>query len=69
MLGPEFASCWLKIARAEEHVNLVKTELRTWVESKPYVVSRKRNADGSRHSIFVEITNQTAAGRLVRRYR
>lgn len=54
MLGPEFANCWLKIGRAEEHANTFYRELKTWVDGDPYVIRRKLNADGSRHSLVVE---------------
>jgi hypothetical protein len=53
MFGPEFASCWLKLGRAEEHADSLKTGLLAWKNSNPYVVSRKASADGSRHSIVL----------------
>lgn len=54
MLGPEFASCWLKLGRAEEHAKILYAELKAWVDSDPYVIGKKVNADGSRHSLFIE---------------
>jgi len=54
MLGPEFASCWLKLGRAQEHADTFYRELKTWVDSDPYVIGKKVNADGSRHSNFIE---------------
>jgi hypothetical protein len=54
MLGPEFASCWLKLGRAEEHANTFYRELKTWVDSDPYVIGKKVNTDGSRHSNFIK---------------
>jgi hypothetical protein len=54
MFGPEFASCWLKLGRAEEHANTFYDELRTWVDTDPYIIRKKVNADGSRHSLFIE---------------
>ena len=39
MLGPEFASCWLKLGRAEEHANTFYTELKTWVDGDPYQIA------------------------------
>ncbi len=54
MLGPEFASCWVKIGRSEEHANAFYSELKAWVDSDPYVIGKKVNADGSRHSVFIE---------------
>jgi hypothetical protein len=55
MIGPEFASCWLKIGRAEEHLNSFKTEFPEWDHKHPYVISRKCNAEGSRHSLVIDI--------------
>src|SRR5208282_3855961 len=57
MVGPEFASCWLKIGRAEEHFQAFQTEHDAWVDTSPYQVVRKRNADGSRHSLLAEVNN------------
>ena len=54
MLGPEFASCWLKLGRAEEHANTFCRELKAWVDSDPYVIGKKVNTDGSRHSNFIK---------------
>lgn len=54
MLGPEFAHCWLKLGRAEEHANTFYSELKTWVDGDPYVIGKKVNADGSRYSNFIK---------------
>jgi len=54
MLGPEFASCWLKLGRAEEHANTFYSELKAWVDSDPYVIGKKVNADSTRYSSFIE---------------
>jgi hypothetical protein len=56
MIGPEFASCFLKLGRAEEHFNTIKAELIEWKERNPYIVSKQCDAQGSRHSLIVEIT-------------
>lgn len=55
MVGPEFSSCWLKLGRAEEHFNTFKAEIVAWLQGQPYVVSRKSDAEGRRHSLVVEI--------------
>ena len=57
MIRPEFASCFLKLGRAEEHFNTIKAELIEWKDREPYVVSRQCDAQGSRHSLSVEITH------------
>src|ERR1035438_7303907 len=65
MLGPEFASCWLKILRAEEHAATLEREVGEWKNSNPYASSIKCNADGSRHSVFITInTGQSLMDRL-----
>src|ERR1022692_1739335 len=49
MLGPEFASCWLKIGRAEKHAEFLYSDIKLWVDSHPHVITRKCNPNGSRH--------------------
>jgi hypothetical protein len=55
--GPEFAGCWLKMQRANEHLAALKSELLAWVATEPFATSRQQNGDGSRHSILVHIKN------------
>ena len=50
MVGPEFASCLLKIGHAEEHLNIFNTERLAWIQGEPYVISKKVEAEGRRHS-------------------
>jgi hypothetical protein len=57
MVGPEFTSCWLKLGRAEEHFNTFKAEIIAWNKGQPYIVSKKSDAEGRRHSLVVEIKN------------
>lgn len=52
MSGSDFASCWSKLGRAEEHFNSLKSELQAWKDTSPYSVRRNPNADGSRHSLI-----------------
>jgi len=59
MLSPEFASCWLKLGRAEEHADTIKSELLAWAHSKPYVIRRKASPDGSRHSLVLDDIKST----------
>lgn len=58
MIGPEFATPILKIGRAKEHFELLKAELIAWnnTDPKPYIVSRKCDPEGKRHSLIVNIT-------------
>jgi hypothetical protein len=55
MVGSQFANCWLKLGRAEEHFSTVKSDLIAWKESQPYIVTKKSDANGSRHSLIIEI--------------
>lgn len=55
MLGKEFPSCWSKIGRADEHINALKEKLREWRDSNPYVPAKKIDANGSRHSVVVNV--------------
>lgn len=54
MLGPEFAGCWIKLGRAEEHANIFYRELKDWVDAGPYVIRKKINTDSSRYSMVIE---------------
>jgi hypothetical protein len=54
-LGPELASCWLKIGRAEEHFNIFQSELSAWTNDSPYTIRREVRLDGGRHTIVVDI--------------
>jgi hypothetical protein len=64
MFGPEFASCWLKIGRAEEHFQCLQSEIKAWTNSEPYSSTTKRNADGSRHAVSVSFNRTPPFDRL-----
>ena len=64
MIGPEFASAFLKLSRAKEHFDTVKTELILWAQTDPYLVFRKSNVDGSHHSLFVELKERPPLDKL-----
>ena len=55
MVGPEFASCWLKMGRAEAHLDAIKGKIKKWVGTDPYKSRHQRNADGSRHSVILDV--------------
>jgi hypothetical protein len=55
-LGPEFASCLLKVSRAQEHLDGLKAEFSEWFASDPYFISKTSNTDGSHHGVAIEIT-------------
>jgi len=55
MVGPEFASCWLKIGRAQEHFRIFDSELGEWTESKPYSILQKSDPEGCRHTLVLEL--------------
>ena len=55
MVGPEFASCWLKIGRAQEHFKIFDSELGEWTNSKPYSILQKSDPEGCRHTLILEL--------------
>ncbi|MGH9699493.1 MAG: hypothetical protein ACRD5R_00595 [Candidatus Acidiferrales bacterium] len=55
MLGSEFASCWLKIARAEVHAKTVCDEIASWEQQCPYVLTKIDDPQGYFYSINVEL--------------
>lgn len=55
-------SMWLddvvaKLRRAEEHFDTLKNEIGRWYEMRPYRITKKVNADFTRYSQIVSITN------------
>ena len=63
MIGPEFASCWLKLGRAEEHFQTFKSEVIAWNNRNPYLITKKCDTEGRRHSLVVEIKSPPALDR------
>jgi hypothetical protein len=55
MVGPEFASCHLKLGRAREHFETIKAEVIEWRDSRPYSIRRQSNPETGRHTIIVEL--------------
>jgi hypothetical protein len=55
MIGAEFASCHLKLGRAREHFDGIKSELSEWRDSRPYSIIKEHNAEVGRHSMIVEL--------------
>jgi hypothetical protein len=55
VVGSEFASCWLKLGRAHEHLDTLTSELSEWHRNDPYVVSSNSDANGSRYGFVIEI--------------
>ena len=50
----DFSSVRAKFHRAEEHIDTFEKEVTTWVQSNPYRVAVKHNADRSRYWAVVE---------------
>lgn len=57
LTGKEFASCWIKIARANDHLNALKDEMLAWKATRPYAAKRSHDETGYRHSITIHIGN------------
>src|ERR1035437_2280508 len=57
LTGKEFASCWTKIARANEHLNALKDEMLAWNTTRPYEARRRHDGTGARHSVTIHICN------------
>lgn len=55
LTGKEFASCWTKIARANEHLNALKDEMLAWNTTRPYEARRRHDGTGARHSVTIHI--------------
>jgi len=64
MVGPEFASCWLKIGRAEEHLGALKGEIKAWLQADPYSVVKLHDLNTGRHSLAVRIRGTAPFDRL-----
>jgi hypothetical protein len=39
----DFAGAWAKFERAEEHLRVLETEIRAYIESKPVVLDSRPN--------------------------
>jgi hypothetical protein len=50
-----FKSSCLKIDRAEEHLETLKSEIGEWLDGKPYGVIKKFEPDSGRHSLVLEV--------------
>jgi len=55
--GDEFQSCSFKVDRADYHFQVLKDEILAWNQSNPYSLERKRNSNGSRHSLVISAIN------------
>ena len=58
MPGKEFVSCWLKISRAEEHFNTLKSEIASWAKSGAYSIVKQCDSEGRRHSLVLNMKGQ-----------
>ena len=56
----DLESCWAKLGRAEEHVETVEQQIRTWFEHRPYRFVRHANPEFTRHSLTIRITKPPA---------
>lgn len=50
-----------KLQRAEEHAQAVRDEIKPWMETNPYRVSREVNADSTRYSLIAHLVGTEPA--------
>jgi hypothetical protein len=48
-------SALAKLGRAHEHAQAVKSEIKAWGDSNPYMITRERNAELTRHSLIAHV--------------
>lgn len=49
-------SVWrLKLDRAAEHLETLNLEIRGWVQTDPIAITKEKDAEGRRHTVFAEI--------------
>ncbi len=56
----DFDSCRATLGRAEEHVETVERQIRTWFDHRPYRFVRHANPEFTRHSLTISITKPPA---------
>ena len=58
MNGPDLSSCRAKLSRAEAHIDALKREIRTWVDSHPYSLAKKTSPDLTRHGYVISVLRE-----------
>ena len=56
----DLESCRAKLGRAEEHVETVEQQIRTWFDHCPYQFVKHANPESTRHSVTIKITKPPA---------
>lgn len=51
----ELRSVLAKLQRSHEHAQSIKNEILTWKDSKPYTITREKNAECTRYSLIAHI--------------
>ena len=54
----DLSSVWAKFHRAEAHIDAFEAEVFSWINSKPYQVSKHHNTDCSRYWATVHVVNK-----------
>jgi hypothetical protein len=54
-MGLDLASILAKLGRADEHTQAIKSEIRRWRDSNPYLITREHNTDFTRHSLVAHV--------------
>ena len=62
-LGPDIigmaldlTSVHAKLGRADEHLRMLESEIRAWIDTSPYKVIQKVNADFTHYSLVAKLT-------------
>lgn len=54
----DLSSVDAKWLRAQEHAQTVKNEVRSWMDTNPYSVTKESNVDFTRYSIVLHVTSE-----------
>ncbi len=57
-MSVDLSSVNAKLRRAEEHAQAVKDEVRAWMDTNPYSVSKEPNADFTRYSLILHVSKE-----------
>ena len=57
MNAPDLSSCWAKFRRAESHLEALKRDIKTWLDTNPYRLSKQTSPDLTRHGYVISVHN------------
>ena len=53
----EFSSVWAKFGRAKEHIETLENEIKPWLQTDPYRLTKKSNADFTTYAAIIHVNN------------